>query len=68
MINLIINNSPQSFENGSDLSQILKQLTLESKEGIAIALNDKVIPKQKWNKTVLNEKDHLTIIKAVQGG
>lgn len=37
-------------------------------EGTAVAVNEKVIPKQNWGNQLLIENDRITIIKAVQGG
>jgi sulfur carrier protein len=50
------------------LIRILEEEGLSASEGIAIAINNKVIPKADWEKYLLKENDHLTIIKAVQGG
>lgn len=36
--------------------------------GIAVAVNDMIIPKSKWGETVLNENDNVEIVHAVQGG
>ena len=37
-------------------------------EGIAIAVNDKVIPKPEWEKFCLQSGDRILAIGAVQGG
>ena len=36
--------------------------------GIAVAVNDVVIPKREWNATPLNAGDKIEIVRAVQGG
>lgn len=36
--------------------------------GIALAINENIIPINKWESTYLNENDKLLIIKAVAGG
>lgn len=41
--------------------------TGESK-GVAVAVNDTVIPKSRWKTTALNPGDSIEIIHAVQGG
>ena len=45
-------------------------LHLNGKEprGIAIAVNDIIIPKSKWSETVIAENDNIEIVHAVQGG
>ena len=37
-------------------------------EGIAIAVNDKVVPKSEWEKFCLKNGDSILAIGAVQGG
>ncbi len=37
-------------------------------KGVAVALNEMIIPKSKWNDTMINENDNVEIVHAVQGG
>jgi sulfur carrier protein len=41
---------------------------LEKKKGIAVALNNRIIPQSLWAETFLNNKDSVLIITATQGG
>ena len=50
------------------LSEFLQEQNIFQTEGTAIAINEKVIPKQNWSNQTINENDRITIIKAVQGG
>lgn len=36
--------------------------------GMAVALNDRILPRSKWNSTRLNEGDALVMISAAFGG
>ncbi|MEJ7559768.1 MAG: sulfur carrier protein ThiS [Pedobacter sp.] len=36
--------------------------------GIAVAVNQEIIAKERWDSYLLKPGDHLTIIKATQGG
>jgi sulfur carrier protein len=56
--------------NGSNMLDDLIKSYLNGKEprGIAVALNSAIVPKQKWNVTVLNENDEIEVVQAVQGG
>ncbi|WP_309762557.1 sulfur carrier protein ThiS [Chryseobacterium sp. SORGH_AS_1175] len=38
------------------------------RKGIAIALNNRIIPQAFWKETLLVEKDSILIITATQGG
>ncbi|QDI79438.1 sulfur carrier protein ThiS [Methylorubrum populi] len=41
---------------------------IESSEGIAIAVNGRVVRKSAWGETALNEGDRIEIVRAMQGG
>lgn len=36
--------------------------------GVAIALNGKLVPRGEWDRTALNDKDSLLIVNAAYGG
>lgn len=63
----------------NDIIEISPNITLEKllqqelqitqdKKGIAVAVNDNIIPKNNWNKIQLNDKDEILVIIAAQGG
>ena len=66
-MNLLINNEPKQF-SGKNISELLQSLNMTSTNGIAFAVNDKVIPKIEWERAELKDNDKITIIKATQGG
>lgn len=39
-----------------------------SETGIAVAINDRVIPHSSWSSTNLNEHDEITLFQAIAGG
>ncbi|AMB43664.1 MULTISPECIES: sulfur carrier protein ThiS [Methylobacteriaceae] len=41
---------------------------IESSQGIAIAVNGRVVRKSVWAETSLNEGDRIEIVRAMQGG
>jgi sulfur carrier protein len=48
---------------------LLKALALsEDGKGIAIAVNDAVVSRSRWQEHILCEGDHIEIVRAVQGG
>lgn len=51
----------------STLLTLVKQLNL-STQGIAIAIEQKILPQKTWSKYKLKENDTIDIIKAVCGG
>jgi len=68
MTNISINNKACSVEKNSSLVKVLEQNGIQSQKGIAVAVNNVVIPKTEWQNKILNENDKITIIKATQGG
>jgi len=62
-----VNTRSQSISENSSLEVLLQQLDI-SRNGIAVAINNEIISKEKWNSTILNSNDNVTIIQATQGG
>ncbi|TXC78644.1 sulfur carrier protein ThiS [Luteibaculum oceani] len=65
----------QVYYNGEavDLNSATKVsdfLALQSiaPNGVAVAINNKVIPKTNWSKTELKDQDKILVITAAQGG
>jgi len=65
---LFVNNKPEKFVAGNKLAELLSQLNLLDKRGIAVAVNNAVIAKADWGNYELKENAKITIIKATQGG
>lgn len=55
-------------DNINLLSFVAAELNTKEPRGVAVALNGKVIPKQKWDLVTVNENDEIEIVHAVQGG
>ncbi|GGZ17334.1 hypothetical protein GCM10007049_07270 [Echinicola pacifica] len=66
---LLLNGEPIVHGDGeATLSGMLKSQKIQASRGIAIAINDEVIPKNHWEDHALKENDQILIIKATQGG
>jgi sulfur carrier protein len=63
-----INNSPQETAESQTLTQLLAGLALAGQRGLAVAVNDEVVPRAAWPAHKLREQDRVTIIRATQGG
>jgi len=63
-----VNQEEQQHEAPITLLNLLQQLEKAEKKGIAIAVNNTVIPKKEWSVLQLNNQDKITIITATQGG
>ena len=65
---LSVNNQPLALPQAHNLAGLTLHLGLTSRPGIAIAVNQQIIPKSAWSDYVLHENDQVTIIHATQGG
>jgi len=69
MMELVINGKREQTEDARTLVQVLVRLAVEMDQGgIAVAVNDKVIPKSQWSEHPMNDGDRIEVIHAVQGG
>lgn len=67
-MNIQFNQSPLCVEEDITIKKLLLQKGLDRQQGIAVALNNRVVPKEKWEHTVLQENDMLLLIGASYGG
>ncbi|MFC3198462.1 sulfur carrier protein ThiS [Parapedobacter deserti] len=65
---VIINHQKISIQPDASLVKVLCDYGITQSKGIAIAVNESVIPQKYWESTSLRQGDRLTIIKAAQGG
>ena len=66
---LKINNQTKQFATDSLTVQALLDLEIPEKQnGIALAINNTVIPKSNWNTHLIKATDEILIITATQGG
>ena len=66
---LKINNQTKKFATDSLTVQALLDLEIPEKQnGIALAINNTVIPKSDWKSRLIKETDDILIISATQGG
>ncbi|TVO33877.1 sulfur carrier protein ThiS [Vibrio algivorus] len=54
-------------KNQYNLIQLLSRLSL-NQQGIAIAINQDVIPKTQWTETILNDGDDVSVFTMIAGG
>ena len=64
---VFINDKEQDLSGENSLENLISK-TISDTKGIAVAINNSVIPKTNWKKFQLNENDKIIIIKATQGG
>ncbi|WP_292009060.1 sulfur carrier protein ThiS [Chryseobacterium sp.] len=66
---LIINHTRKIFEiPPRNLEALLIMEMSQKKNGIAVAVNNRIVPRSSWPETILKDKDSILIITATQGG
>lgn len=65
---ITLNNQKLIISEEETLQDLIIAQLGDKQNGIAIAVNNSVIPKKDWSLTHLNENDSILIIKATQGG
>ncbi len=48
--------------------ELLSMIHLQEQKGIAVAINESLIPRANWPTTLLHENDTVTVIHATPGG
>ena len=65
---IYVNNKLHELPAQAKLNDALASLNMSSVKGIAIAINNNVIPKAEWETHELASEDKVTLIQATQGG
>jgi len=67
-MDIYINSKLQQLPGDAKITDALSSLNLNAQKGIAIAINNNVIPQAAWETYLLQPDDKMTLIKATQGG
>jgi sulfur carrier protein len=65
---VLVNENPREVPEASLLAHLLREMGVEAKRGVAVALNGKVVPSVQWQETKLTSNDEVLLIQATQGG
>ncbi|WP_184583354.1 sulfur carrier protein ThiS [Lipingzhangella halophila] len=66
-MDVIINGERRDLAPHTTVAAVVDSLT-ETTTGIAVAVNDEVVPKASWADTEVTENDRVDVLTAVQGG
>jgi sulfur carrier protein len=64
---ILLNDKAHEVQEGATLASFIDSLGLK-REGIAVAIQYEVVPKEHWADTVLSDRMELMLIHAVSGG
>jgi sulfur carrier protein len=66
---VIMNDTPIELDAAKrNLAQAVLHSGVNDFKGLAVAVNEAVIPRTNWETFILKENDTITIIRATQGG
>lgn len=57
-----------SVEAESNLQSVLIETGFSEQKGIAVAVNNSVVPRAQWGTHILQENDKVLVIQATKGG
>lgn len=67
-MNLTLNGSLFDFNGNMLLALLEKQGIQAGQGGIAVAVNERVVPRSRWGEQTLQEGDKIEIVRAIAGG
>lgn len=67
-MNIYVNGNTHSTDAEFTIIQLLKKIEILDVKGVAIAVNEEIIPKNEWEIFFLKENDKVLIITATKGG
>jgi sulfur carrier protein len=66
-VKIRLNGDPAEVDGGSTVGQIVDGLG-RGRGGIAVAVNEEVVPRSRWDATRLAADDRVEVLTAAQGG
>ena len=63
-----LNDTAREFPSGTTLADLARDLGLAARRGVAVAVNDAVVPRVAWPSQPLADGDRVLVIQATQGG
>ena len=65
---IYINNELTEIQDATQVSELVFNILNHNPAGMAVAINDSIVPRHLWTSTTLLETDKVLIIKACSGG
>ncbi|GAB3205641.1 sulfur carrier protein ThiS [Marinactinospora thermotolerans] len=66
-MDVIVNGERRDLAPGTTVADLVRSLT-DATGGVAVAVNDEVVPKAAWSGTPVSAEDRVDVLTAVQGG
>jgi len=66
-MNVVVNGATQELSNGTTVAALVDTLG-RSPKGLAVAINEEVVPRSTWRDVELRPGDRVEVLSAAQGG
>ena len=66
-MNIVLNGDATTVSSGATVGAMVDRLG-KGRKGVAVAVNDEVVPRSRWDDTALSDHDRVEILTASQGG
>ena len=63
-----VNDEPRTLAGPTMLDALLRELGFAERKGVAVAVNNSVVPRAAWPAHALADRDRVLVIRATQGG
>lgn len=67
-LTVTVNGTPRTLETGTTVADAVATVAPDARRGVAVAVNDTVVPRAAWDTTALTADDRIEVLTAVQGG
>ncbi|MGH3342507.1 MAG: sulfur carrier protein ThiS [Carbonactinosporaceae bacterium] len=67
MLTITLNGRPREVGAGTTVAAVVATVTTAG-SGVAVALNDAIVPRGDWTRVELGDADRIEVLTAVQGG
>ena len=65
---VFVNNQSVETQATASLRSLLAELAIADKKGIAVAVDNAIVPRTAWEQVALSGNEKITILQATQGG
>ena len=65
---LLVNGQPHPVPAGGTLQALLEPMGVDRRKGVAVAVNDVVVPRREWPRRIVMGGESVIVIQATQGG
>jgi sulfur carrier protein len=67
-LNVTINGAADDVPEDATVRWLVARAGAHARQGVAVALNDEVVPKGEWDAVTLTAGDRIEILRAIGGG